>query len=160
MRSLGDAISIVALGAASFIFDVAFAQQDQGSSGMEQTALTVSLFTQNVAETLNFYVDQLGFRLTGSWTEGDEPPVWAEVSRDGPKGAARIWFFSNPLQGYHRPAFSGVIYLFVDHVDDEANRLGSNRVDVLWGPEDQAYSLRELGIRDPNGYLICFAEAI
>ena len=126
---------------------------------MERSALTLSLFTQSVADAVSFYVDQLGFRHTGSWAEDEKPPIWAEVTRDGPRGAARIWFFSDPLKGHDVPAFSGLIYLFVDSVDEEANRLGE-RVDVLWGPENQAYGLRELGLRDLNGYLICFAEDI
>jgi catechol 2,3-dioxygenase-like lactoylglutathione lyase family enzyme len=126
---------------------------------MERSALTVSLFTPDVAEAVSFYVDRLGFRQTGSWAEGDKPPLWAEVARDGPKGTVRLWFFSGQLEGQDLPTFSGLIYLFVGSVDAEAKKL-DGQVDVLWGPEDQVYGLRELGIRDLNGYMICFAEDI
>ncbi len=126
---------------------------------MERAALTISLFAPDVAEAVAFYVDRLGFRQTGSWSEDGKPAVWAEVARDGPKGTARVWFFSGPIEGQERPSFSGLMYLFVGSVDHEAARLGDG-VDVLWGPEDQVYGLRELGFKDLNGYLICFAEDI
>jgi catechol 2,3-dioxygenase-like lactoylglutathione lyase family enzyme len=124
---------------------------------MERSPLTVSLFAPNVSDAVTFYVDRLGFRQTGSWSEDGKPPVWAEVSRGGPKGMARIWFFSDPIEGSEAPSFSGLIYLFVENVDAEAARLGDGP-DVLWGPEDQAYGLRELGIRDLNGYRLCLAQ--
>lgn len=126
---------------------------------MERSALTVSLFTPSVADAVAFYVDHLNFQQTGSWSEDNKPPAWAEVARDGPKGTARVWFFSDPIKGQTAPNFSGLFYFFVKNVDAEAARLGDG-IDVLWGPEDQIYGLRELGLRDPNGYLLCFAQDI
>ena len=126
---------------------------------MERSALTVSLYAPDVAAAVAFYVDELGFHNTGSWSEGGAPPIWAEVARDGPKGTARIWFFSHHIETRPGPMLTGLIYLFVDDVDAEAERL-RDRVPFRWGPENQEYGLRELGIEDLNGYLICFAKDI
>ena len=126
---------------------------------MERSALTVSLYAPDVAAAVAFYVDVLGFHQTGTWSEEGAPPIWAEVARDGPKGTARIWFFSHAIETRPGPMLSGLIYLFVDDVDAEAARLG-DRVTVRWGPEDQMYGLRELGIEDNHGYLLCFAQDI
>lgn len=126
---------------------------------MQRSALTISLYAPDVAAAVAFYVDVLGFTQTGSWSQNGAPPIWAEVARDGPKGTARIWFFSHQIETRPGPGLSGLIYLFIDDVDAEAARL-QGQVTFRWGPEDQEYGLRELGIEDLNGYLICFARDI
>lgn len=125
---------------------------------MERSPVTPSLYVADVAEAVTFYPEILGFTQTGVWAE-DGSPLWAEVAREGPKGPARIWFFSGQIDGRPGPALSGLLYLFVDSVDAEAARLG-DKVNILWGPENQGYGLRELGIEDLNGYLLCFAEDV
>lgn len=125
---------------------------------MERSALTISLYAPDVAAACRFYADVFAFERTGAWEEGGKP-IWAEVARDGPKGTARIWFFSHAIDGMPKPQFSGVVYLFVDDVDEEAARIG-RRAKVRWGPEDQMYGLRELGVEDLKGYLVCFAKDI
>lgn len=126
---------------------------------MERSALTISLYTPDVAKAVAFYVEELGFKHTAQWPGEDGAPIWSEVAREGPKGTARIWFFSGEIDGIRGPALSGLVYLFVDDVDAEAARL-SDRVVKKWGPEDQEYGLRELGVEDINGYLLCFAQDV
>lgn len=125
---------------------------------MERSALTISFYAPDVAAAVAFYSDVLGFTHSGSWVE-DGKPLWAEVAREGPKGTARVWFFSDRIADRPGPMLSGLVYLFIDDVHAEAERLG-DRVTVRWGPEDQPYGLRELCIEDLNGYLLCFAEDI
>ena len=123
---------------------------------MQRSPATVSLYVPDVQHAVDFYRDILGFEHTAAWREGDKP-IWSEVAREGPEGTARIWFFSGALPGRPAPALTGLIYLFVEDVDAEAARL-EGKVPFRWGPEDQDYGLRELGIEDPHGYLICFAR--
>ena len=34
-----------------------------------------------------------------------------------------------------------------------------NRFDIVHGPEDrESYGLKEIGVRDPDGYMLVFAE--
>jgi catechol 2,3-dioxygenase-like lactoylglutathione lyase family enzyme len=125
---------------------------------MERSPIAPSLYVPDVAAAVTFYTHILGFSRTGIWME-DETPLWAEVALEGPKGTARIWFFNGQIDSRPGPALSGLLYLFVGPVDAEAARC-QGKVKVLWRPEDQKYGLRELGIEDLNGYILCFAEDI
>ncbi len=125
---------------------------------MQRSPTTTSLFARDVAETLSFYHEVLGFEITGTWQE-DGRPLWGEVARGGPEGTARLWFFAGALPDRPTPVLSGLVYIFVDDVDAELARI-AGRAKVLWGPEDQEYGLRELGVEDPNGYMPCFAKDI
>ncbi|MDX1569130.1 MAG: VOC family protein [Xanthomonadales bacterium] len=125
---------------------------------MQRSPLTPSLYTDDLAGTIAFYTEVLGFEQTGRWDE-DEVPIWAELTLRNETDAARIWFFTGQIQDRPGPALSGVIYLFVDDVDAEAARIGG-RATVSWGPEDQPYGLREFAVEDPNGYLVCLARDI
>lgn len=123
---------------------------------MNRSPLTVSLYVPDVAKAVEFYVESFGFDKTGKWEE-EGVQVWAEVTRKSSAGGARIWFFSHQIEDRRGPAFSGLIYLFVDDVDAEAQRL-KGRATIRWGPETMPYGLRELGVEDLNGYLVCFAK--
>lgn len=114
--------------------------------------VTPSLFTPDLDAAVRFYVDVLGFGKTGEYLDEDGVAIWAELSL----GSARIWFFGTPLDGRPEPVFSGLVYVFVPDVDALANRL-AGRLPFEWGPESQPYGLRELGLRDLNGYYLVFA---
>ena len=122
---------------------------------MNRAPVTPSLFAPDLPKTVRFYVDVLGFRKTGSYVEDDGSEIWAEVAL----GEARVWFFPNALTGHAEPVFSGLIYVFVDDVDALAARL-EGQVAFEWGPETQEYGLRELGIKDINGYYLVFARDV
>jgi uncharacterized glyoxalase superfamily protein PhnB len=49
------------------------------------------------------------------------------------------------------------LYTYVDNVDEIYARL-KDRVDVIEGPHDQFYGMRELIIRDLNGFWITFGQ--
>ena len=121
---------------------------------MKRSPVIPSLFAPDIMATVSFYVDVLGFQKTGSYQdEGTE--IWAEVSL----GESRIWFFSIALEHHPTPSFSGLIYVFVDDVDSVATQL-EGKVQFEWGPETQFYGIRELGIRDVNGYYLVFANDV
>jgi len=121
---------------------------------MKRSPVTPSLFAPDLSATLRFYTDVLGFEQTGAYEEDGET-FWAEVAR----GEAHIWFFANALDDLPHPTFSGLIYVFVDDVDVLATKL-EGRVSIDWGPETQPYGLRELGIKDLNGYYLVFAKDV
>lgn len=122
---------------------------------MQRSPVMPSLFAPNLPETIRFYLETLGFQQTGSYKEEDGAEIWAEVTL----GKARIWFFANALDKQPEPAFSGLIYVFVDDVDSLAARL-EGKVAFQWGPATQEYGLRELGIEDINGYYLVFARDV
>ncbi len=111
-----------------------------------------SFFAPDMEQTLAFYTGVLGFSQTGCWTDKEET-VWAELAL----GDAKLWFFRHALDQHPDPVFSGLVYIFIEDVDEMANQL-HGKVDIEWGPESQEYGLRELGIKDNNGYFIVFAK--
>jgi uncharacterized glyoxalase superfamily protein PhnB len=122
---------------------------------VKRSPVTVSLFAPQLPDTVEYYAETLGFRKTGSYEEPDGTEIWAEVALDD----ARIWFFSYPIDRRHEPVLTGLIYVFVDNVDEVANRL-AGKVQFEWGPQTQEYGLRELGVKDLNGYHLVFAQDV
>ncbi len=55
------------------------------------------------------------------------------------------------------PSFTGTLYFRVAGVDALFARVGG-RAEVVWPLGQQDYGTREFGIRDPDGYLLAFAE--
>jgi hypothetical protein len=103
--------------------------------------------------TLDFYIEQLGFVQTGYYPIESEP-IRTEIRRDG----VAIVLFSEAVHTRgDSPTFTGMLYVFPDSVDRLAEEL-RGKVPFAWGPEDTDFGHREFAIRDPNGYLLVFAE--
>lgn len=119
---------------------------------MSRNPVVPSLFASDLPATIEYYTETLGFTVTGRY-EQDGKLTWAELSL----GNSTLWFFSHPIDDRPRPAMSGMIYIFVDDVGAIADRL-RDRVAFRWGPETQPYGLRDLGVEDPDGYLLVFAR--
>jgi uncharacterized glyoxalase superfamily protein PhnB len=121
---------------------------------LNRSLVIPSLYVPDLDDALRFYTQTLGFTKTGAYEEDGET-YWAEVAL----GEARLWFFANALDHLPKPTFSGLIYVFVDDVDALAKHL-EGQAHFEWGPETQPYGLRELGIKDLNGYYLVFAKDV
>ena len=107
----------------------------------------------DVAASADFYVSRLGFTSHGMW--GD-PPAFCIVQRgqvtialdqsrdDAPVPANQYW----------------AAYIYVEDADAICAACQSAGVDIVRGPEDMPYGLRDFDIRDPDGHLICFGHDI
>jgi catechol 2,3-dioxygenase-like lactoylglutathione lyase family enzyme len=95
------------------------------------------------ARSRAFYVDGLGFHV--DWTHRFEPnfPALLQLSRDG-----MIFYLSQHVMDC---AVGGLIYLFVDSVDDWHAQLRRNGVAIELPPTDQPWGLREMHLVDPDG---------
>ena len=112
-----------------------------------------ALLVTDMRKTLDFYVDLLGFVQTGYYPiESD--PIRTEVRRDG---VAIILFTEAMRLAGDTPAFTGALYMFPESVDRLAAEF-RGKVPFQWGPEDTEFGIHEFAIRDPNGYLLVFAE--
>ena len=112
-----------------------------------------SLLAPELDETLAFYCGLLAFRQSGRYPDQGQA-VWVEVTR----GPSVLQFYSEAPEGTPtRPVMSGTLYLPCDDVRALAAEL-EGRVALEWGPAVMDYGLRELALRDPNGYLIAFTE--
>ncbi|MEX0642438.1 MAG: VOC family protein [Pirellulales bacterium] len=111
------------------------------------------LLTADMRRTLDFYVGVLGFTQTGYYPIESEP-IRTEVRRDG----VAIVFFT---EAYHNvgeaPSLSGGLYFFPENVDALAGEMRS-KVPFEWGPQESEIGVREFAIRDPDGYLLVFAQ--
>ncbi len=111
------------------------------------------LFVADMRETLDFYIDVLGFTQTGYYPIESEP-IRTEVRRDD---VAIILFSEGQRVDAQAPVFSGALYIFPESVDRLAGEL-NGKVKFAWGPEDIEFGIREFAIHDPNGYTLVFAE--
>jgi catechol 2,3-dioxygenase-like lactoylglutathione lyase family enzyme len=111
------------------------------------------LLTADMRRTLDFYIDVLGFTQTGYYPIESEP-IRTEVRRDE---VALIFFTEATHNLGEEPAFSGALYFFPDDINQMAEEL-QPKVPFEWGPEDSDLGVREFAIRDPNGYVLVFAQ--
>lgn len=110
--------------------------------------------TLRVAEmdrAVPFYTQQLGFSI-----------AWRSPGDGGGEncllesGQVAVLLSTGSHLG-EPPKLTGTIYFDTDGVDElwEALR---GRVEVVWPLSDMEYGTREFGIRDPDGYVLAFAE--
>jgi len=128
------------------------------TDGHDLHGVQVVLFVSDVAATLLYYRDTLGFHVD---FEHGSPPTHARVSsgeRGGPS-AARIRFERRSTPS----ATAQSCYLYV-HVGQRLDELCADYrargVDIVSEPKDRAWGLRQFEIRDCNGYLLTFAAEV
>ena len=111
------------------------------------------LLVTDMRATMDFYIERLGFVQTGYYPiESD--PIRTEVRRDG----VAIILFTEAMHAMgETPQFTGALYICPASVEQLADELRSN-VPFEWGPLVTDFGYREFAIRDPNGYLLVFAE--
>lgn len=112
--------------------------------------LTPRLPVKDLARTIAFYENLLGFTRFVSWPENEPTFVILEC------GAASIGFFPVDASRVRRVGYAE-LYL---RTGDVAALHASVRetIEVEWGPEVYSYGCKEFGIRDPDDYLIIFSE--
>jgi catechol 2,3-dioxygenase-like lactoylglutathione lyase family enzyme len=120
---------------------------------------SVSYFlVDDVFATAEFYRDVLGFTF-------DEffgiPPSFVMVRRDD----VNIMFRQvrppkTPVARPNRTVMDETFdaYVYVSNVDQLAAELRAKKADIVEGPVDRIYDMRELLVRDCNGYVIAFGQ--
>ena len=107
----------------------------------------------DLARSVAFYRDVIGF--TAAPPGGDEEGTPFVMLSWGP-----VALMLSP--GEHLgpgPAFSGTLYLQVSGVETLYNRVKGHAEEV-WPLEEMSYGTREFGVRDPDGYVLAFAEEV
>lgn len=110
-------------------------------------AVVPILNVSNVAASLAYYVDVLGFE--GSWHWG-HPPTFGGV-----RTACGEIQFCQDGQGQRGTWLS----VWVDDVDALYDRLRTAGVDVRQQPTTYEWGVRELNVADPDGHRIRFSMA-
>lgn len=112
---------------------------------------------EDVRLAAEHYRDKLGFELTSYF---GEPPEFTIVTRDGVKIA--LSRLEKGRGGSNRKWKEEAIDAYIWVSDLEAlhrqfERLGAN---LLGPPVTRIYGLREIEVRDLDGYLICFGQFV
>lgn len=122
--------------------------------------LTPNLMVENVAETLAFYRDILGFEIVTTLPE-QEPFDFAIVHRDG----VELMFQSRLSLSENVPALTGsaigasqTFYIEVEGIRDLYESL-REKVEIVVDFHTTFYGTQEFYFRDLNGYILSFSEA-
>jgi len=114
---------------------------------------------ENVAETLAFYRERLGFEVVTTLPE-QEPFDFAIVKRDG----VELMFQSRPSLSDNVPALSGspigasqTFYIEVTGIRDLYESL-REKVEIVVDFHTTFYGTQEFYFRDLNGYILSFSE--
>lgn len=133
--------------------------------------LNPNLMVKDVKETVNYYVDNLGFKLVmavpetqdGILTEipEDKNVVYALVKN----GNAEIMFQAEKSFKEDVPALANIpfgasctFYLELENLEDFYAEI-KDKVEVVKDVFTTWYGMKEFYIRDNNGYILTFAEA-
>jgi len=134
------------------------------------TTLTPNLMTEDVNASIDFYCTRLGFQFIVGVPFGSEEMVtgdpagtrlrWAMVQRE----EASLMFQASDSLAEESPLFSGLtpsasvtFYLEVSDLDALLKGLGE-RAEMVLPERVTFYGMRELWIRDNNGYVLTLAE--
>jgi uncharacterized glyoxalase superfamily protein PhnB len=110
------------------------------------------LFVDDIQSCVAFYVDKLGFTMQGTW-EPDGKLTWCKLRRDG---SAIMLQLATDEDGAAGERGRGIIFYFncrdVDAMYAEvvARGLAVNVPRVVF------YGEKQLSLRDPDGYSLCF----
>jgi catechol 2,3-dioxygenase-like lactoylglutathione lyase family enzyme len=112
----------------------------------------------DVFATAEFYRDVLGFSFNRFF--GD-PPGFTIVQRDDVRILLRqVRPSRSPVARPNRTVMDEAYdaYIWVSNVDALASELRARNADIIEGPIDRIYEMRELIVRDPNGYVLAFGQ--
>lgn len=145
----------------------------------DRSSMAVGLTCRDMAASVAFYRDQLGFTMKESWPD-ENAPMWCNMLLGGQSvmlggamdpeqlgemcahdpGALPI---AQKLAEAFRdhPAGVGVsVYLEVDDVDAFDRTVRDRGVTPLREPVTQFYGIREILVDDPDGYRLVFYTAV
>jgi catechol 2,3-dioxygenase-like lactoylglutathione lyase family enzyme len=111
------------------------------------------LAVRNLEESTRFYTDVLGFRRDPIEAEG-----WSFLTRDSFK--VRLGECADEKPASELGDHSYFVYLTVEGLDQLHQELSARGAQVISGPEDEPWGMREFSIRTPDGHRIRFGEPI
>jgi uncharacterized glyoxalase superfamily protein PhnB len=124
------------------------------------TSVTPNLIVRDMAASLAFYCDVLGF--TAGESVPDAPPfVFVMLARDG------VPVFLNDVTAVHDfpamasmpPGGTATMFFIVTEVDALYAAVAP-KATVVMPLKTQFYGMREFAVTDPDGHVITFAERV
>ena len=118
-----------------------------------QKKIVPMIHVPDVRRTVDWYRD-IGFEVTVAYDDNAGRLSFAMVSF----GAGEVMFSSGGRpSAHHRREVD--LYAYTEDVDGLYDRL-KDRVEVIEGPHNMFYGMREVIIRDVNGFWITFGEQV
>lgn len=116
----------------------------------------------NLEETLEFYVDILGF--TKDWVGslfaivscGEVSIMLRQLKKQNLKRPNKIPFIESGWHSNDKEAWDA--YIWVDDVDGFYASIKEKGVTIIKEVQDTAYGNRDFEIEDNNGYILCFGQ--
>ena len=122
------------------------------------TGVAPFFLVAEVVRAAEYYRDKLGFRIVGYFFE--EPPVFAMVGRDDQ--IVMLSLMTAGRGGSNRDHKDDALdaYIWVDDVDGLFAELQQRQAEIVSPPQLRIYGMKELEVRDLDGYVICFGEDV
>ena len=128
---------------------------------MKFIGLTPNLMVEDVNQTLKFYEDVLGFKLDQSVPESGHYE-WASARC----GEVELMFQTRTSLSSDFPPFQdtptgGTLTFFIQMQGiQELYEHIRHQVEIIQDLNVTFYGMREFSIKDPNGYILVFAEPV
>ena len=137
---------------------IASAQGDEHVKPLEVKRVTAVLLVEEIEPCLNFWVDRLGFTKAGEVPDGSKLAfvmlqkgttevmyqTYASVQKDDAQAA--------------KDARKGPTFLYVEVDDLDAVIAALRGVPVVMAVRTTFYGAREIGVKDPAGHVVTFAQ--
>jgi uncharacterized glyoxalase superfamily protein PhnB len=110
----------------------------------------------DVRRAAEYYRDKLGFQIIGYFFE--DPPVFGMVDRDGAE--IHLKRTDNGRGGSNRAWAGDAVdcYIRCDGVDRLHEEFKNRGAEILLPPTQRIYGMKEMEVRDGEGYVLCFGQ--
>lgn len=126
---------------------------------MKLKKITPNLMVEDISQTLKFYEEVLGFEL-GRTVPDEEPYEWASVKA----GDVELMFQARSSLSEDMPLFEGMpiggsltLFVRIQGIQELYDR-AHQQVELVQDLYVTFYGMREFSMKDPNGYVLTFAE--
>lgn len=130
---------------------------------MPVNSLTPNLMVEDVAATVEWYVDRLDAEVLGRMPPESDDPKWAQIALD----EASLMFQERDSIEADVPALAGLevggsftLYVDVDDATALHDRLVDAGATVVQELRETDYDRREFAVEDPNGYVLNFGQKL
>ena len=122
------------------------------------TGIAPFFLVADVVRAAEHYRDKLGFTIRGYFFE--DPPVFAMVGRDDQIIMLSLMTAGRggSNRGHKDEALDA--YLWVDDVEALYAEFQQRGADLVGPPQLRIYGVKELEVRDLDGYVLCFGQDV
>jgi catechol 2,3-dioxygenase-like lactoylglutathione lyase family enzyme len=120
-------------------------------------AIAPAFLVEDVKRAAEYYRDRFGFSLTEYF---GEPPAFTIVRRDAVRIALRRAEEEGGGSNRARKTENFDAYIWVSDIDALYRQFVANQAPVSGPPELQEYGIREIWIRDLDGYIVTFGQFV